>query len=455
MNGERPGGERLGWLDVLRAVAASTVALYHLGNMWPAATPEFNWISHSLLQFGSFGVMLFFIVSGYIIPASLERRGSLPEFWINRFFRLVPLFWVLTGAVVVLWSLNRLALPDWIFNHPAVVFVGNASLLTNFVGAPHLVATAWTLPYEICFYAFTSVIFVTRFRRSSWAFALFLAGFALLAAETLLPTSALTPQAHSDPAHVGNPVLVLVLAAAVAVGAALATRSRTLAIYAAAVGFVATALFLNRSWPLHQAMIFLALMFTGTVIYRISAGQMPARRGWPVVVAVPVLAAGAFLLHFEPWYNGAELGGAWWTEAIASAVAVLVFVGAYATRDRVHWPEPLQWLGRISYSVYFVHWIVMESVPGLPASVPGYTWLSLVMWIAVTLVVSQLTYMFVEQPGVRLGRRVAGWYRDRYGRPALPDPDLARDAAVAASAMTDHIPAQRLAVEPAQDPTHR
>jgi peptidoglycan/LPS O-acetylase OafA/YrhL len=429
---------RLGFLDVLRAVAASTVALYHLANAAPVGTPQFDWISHGVLQFGSFGVMLFFIVSGYIIPASLERRGSLTEFWINRFFRLVPLFWLLSLAVVLLWSLNVLALPEWIFHHPPVVFVGNLTLMTNFVGAPHLLATAWTLPYEICFYALTSVIFVTKARKASWAFALFLAAFALVATEAFLPTLALTPQAHSDPNHVGAPLRVLIIAALVAFAAALFARGRQMALYAGGVAFIAVMLFLNRSWPLHQAVIFLALMFTGTVVYRITAGEMSARLGWIVVGLVPILSTVAYYLHFERWENDGRLGGDWWTESIAGAVAILAFLVAHALRDRVRWPEPLQWLGRISYSVYFVHWIVVESVPALPASVPGYRILTLVMWIAITLGVSQLTYAFVEQPGIRLGRRVAAWARVRFGQPggvparlvpAIPSPRPAQDAA--------------------------
>ena len=51
---------RLGFLDVLRGIAALLVALYHIANAYPAGTPQFHWVSHSLLNFGSFGVMLFF-----------------------------------------------------------------------------------------------------------------------------------------------------------------------------------------------------------------------------------------------------------------------------------------------------------------------------------------------------------------------------------------------------------
>jgi peptidoglycan/LPS O-acetylase OafA/YrhL len=404
---------RLGFLDVLRGIAALLVALYHIGNAAPVATPPFQWVSHSLLNFGSFGVMLFFVVSGFIIPASLERRGSLVEFWIGRFFRLVPLFWLLSAAVVVLWKLKLLELPGWIFNHPFVVLVGNASLMTNFVGAPHLLGPAWTLPYEICFYAFTSAIFVTRFRRASSAFVLLLGAFALFAADSFLIDSALTPFASGNPDNHGNPIRVLVIAAITAAAAALFAQGRRMALYAGGVAFVAMALFLNRSWPIHQATIFLMLMFTGTVVHRMYSGQMRMWLGWVTIGLVPIAATISFRLYFKTWQGGHGQIGAWWTESVAVVVALAVFLGAHSLRARVTWPPVLQWLGRISYSVYLIHWVVLHSVPAVPDSVPGAGVLSLVIWLGVTLGLSQLTYMFVEQPAINLGRRVALWARHR------------------------------------------
>ncbi|GIH03235.1 hypothetical protein Rhe02_13020 [Rhizocola hellebori] len=406
---------RLGFLDVLRGIAALLVALYHLGNM-ALGSPQFWWVSHSLLNFGSFGVMLFFIVSGFIIPASLERRGSLVEFWIGRFFRLVPLFWLLSGTVAVLWSLGLFSLPDWIFKYPWVVLIGNATLLTNFIGAPHLLSPAWTLPFEICFYALTSVLFVTKFRKASAGIALFLGAFALFAADTFLTDSALTPQAASDPNHVGNPVRVLVIAGMVAGIAAIFAVNRKMALYAGLVGFVAVMLFLNRSWPLYQAVIFLSLMFTGTVIFRASSGQIPVWVAWLTVPVVAICDTIAFYRYYVAWGEGAGtwLGGTWWTESVAVWTAIALFMIAYALRDRVRWPETLQWLGRISYSVYLSHWAIMVAVPPLPVTVPGARPLTMLMWLAITLGISHLLYTFVELPAQKLGRRVSRWARDRY-----------------------------------------
>ncbi len=80
---------RLGWLDALRGGAALAVALHHASYVYlPALRVRMaDWFDPGL-----FGVLVFFLVSGYIVPASLERRGSVRGFWIGRFFRIYPLF---------------------------------------------------------------------------------------------------------------------------------------------------------------------------------------------------------------------------------------------------------------------------------------------------------------------------------------------------------------------------
>jgi peptidoglycan/LPS O-acetylase OafA/YrhL len=47
---------------------------------------------------------VFFLVSGYIVPASLERRGSVRGFWVSRVFRLYPLYLFALSAMIVLWA---------------------------------------------------------------------------------------------------------------------------------------------------------------------------------------------------------------------------------------------------------------------------------------------------------------------------------------------------------------
>src|SRR5689334_13222473 len=90
---------RLAWLDGLRAVAVLLVLYAHVSRY---VLTDVRAFTSEWLHAGPAGVMLFFLVSGYIIPASLERHGSLRRFWVGRAGRLIPLYALVTVAVVLL-----------------------------------------------------------------------------------------------------------------------------------------------------------------------------------------------------------------------------------------------------------------------------------------------------------------------------------------------------------------
>src|ERR1041384_7714883 len=90
---------RVAWLDALRGFAALVVVFEHaLEPLLPEARPAVK----AVFEPGWYGVLVFFLVSGYIVPASLERRGSVRAFWISRLFRLYPLFGVGVAGMALL-----------------------------------------------------------------------------------------------------------------------------------------------------------------------------------------------------------------------------------------------------------------------------------------------------------------------------------------------------------------
>lgn len=80
-----------GTLDILRGVAALAVALFHLSRQEGDA---FSWV----LNHGHYGVEMFFVISGFVIPLSMQRSGyQLPRigsFLTRRVMRLYPVFFV-------------------------------------------------------------------------------------------------------------------------------------------------------------------------------------------------------------------------------------------------------------------------------------------------------------------------------------------------------------------------
>ena len=73
-------------------------------------------------------------------------------------------------------------------------------------------------------------------------------------------------------------------------------------------------------------------------------------------------------------------------------------------------PRWLRRLGTISFSVYLMQALVLLAVPATPFPV-----LTAVVWAVVIVAVSEGTYRLVEQPAVRLGRRLGR-------RPAVREP---------------------------------
>ena len=98
----RPGA-RLGWLDALRGLAALAVVFDHLSYY---VLQHVRAVIYHWFDAGNYGVFVFFIISGYIVPASLERKGSVRTFWVSRVFRLYPLYLLAVGIAVALYLVH-------------------------------------------------------------------------------------------------------------------------------------------------------------------------------------------------------------------------------------------------------------------------------------------------------------------------------------------------------------
>ncbi|MFD8707026.1 acyltransferase family protein [Kitasatospora sp. NPDC059648] len=417
---------RLGWLDALRGIAALSVAIYHL------ALP-FYWlhIEHEPRNFGDpgiFGVMLFFLVSGYIIPASLERRGDVRSFWAGRYFRIYPVVIVTVVVSLLVLPRNHSVIQGFAFDHPLLSLAGNATMVQDLTGIPNVIGVMWTLTYEMIFYFLVTALFVNGRHRQSAPIAIGFAGGALLLG-SWLPLGLLTADGGL-PAnrHLALAVLVIVVTAMVCFLTGRADLTRWGGTMLGGLGLVLV-LLNGRSAAFETLMIF-ATMFAGTVLYRLEHGQidrMPALLCCGFVLTAGVLCGYMYNRDNALWRTWSE---SWQAFSGAYLGAWVVFAIGMLLRRR-RFPRWLTWLGTISYSVYLLHNPLIHFMNWKLENRPPFTsWqdrsLQFFGLMAALLVISYLSYRLIEIPFQNLGRKAIKALNRRFpsdlppARPAAP-----------------------------------
>jgi peptidoglycan/LPS O-acetylase OafA/YrhL len=419
-------GNRLAWLDVLRGVAALCVVFNHFGYFvpWQLNNPVNDWINP-----GDYGVFVFFIISGYIVPASLERKGSVRTFWVSRVFRLYPLY-LLAVAFAVILSQAHIGGLRGEGADPATSVLSQLLMMSNVLAGNNLPNVVWSLSYEMIFYLLLTALFMARIHRRSARYALAF-GVAAVALGGLLPQAYLNNNLWSPR------FIALVADLVVLTGLALAVALRGMprmfgAILAAIVGL--TLLAFNGTWLFPwEALSILALMFTGTMLFRAEQGQYPWRKAIPIAIAVLGMAMAAGIWHHRA---GASAHATFlWDRAyfMALFMAGLTFAAGLALR-RVRWPRALSWLGLISYSVYLLHPTLIDVYRSWSWTAHHTFWLQIaidLLFVAFVIAVCSATYLLVERPMQNLGRRVGRWLDTRFGPDRLPVPHRAAEPALA------------------------
>ena len=135
-------GTRYDSIQILRAVAALAVVVFHAGQR--VAVP---------FGVGQAGVDIFFVISGFVMWIVSDNGKTPIEFIRARILRIVPLYWVATllmavGAWLGLFPRMRVAWDDLL---ASLFFVPYYSLSSTKEIVPVL-RQGWTLNYEMFFY---------------------------------------------------------------------------------------------------------------------------------------------------------------------------------------------------------------------------------------------------------------------------------------------------------------
>lgn len=163
-------------IQFLRAIAAIAVVLFHIGSMEKKYSPDYVIIG----DFWQYGVDLFFVISGFILTyISYDKFGHDGEpyrFFLKRFIRIYPLYWLFSLVVLAVWLLR----PEWVnssYDEPADV-------LKSFLLWPQkmkpLLAVGWSLIFEVYFYIIFAFALIAKARSAIVILASWTLGTALL-----------------------------------------------------------------------------------------------------------------------------------------------------------------------------------------------------------------------------------------------------------------------------------
>jgi peptidoglycan/LPS O-acetylase OafA/YrhL len=127
--------------------------------MWFETDPGYG-----LLHVGRAGVDVFFVISGFIMFHTTQNNArTTAQFWTDRIIRITPLYWLITLLVVALYlfglpagDVKRLDANDVPL---ALVYVPN---IRGDGDWNPIVATGWTLVFEMYFYALFGLTFFLR-----------------------------------------------------------------------------------------------------------------------------------------------------------------------------------------------------------------------------------------------------------------------------------------------------
>ncbi len=145
-------------LEAGRVFAALIVAGYHVEGLCHKYFGDYGF--DNILRGGYSGVEYFFVLSGFIIylthAADIGKTGALQPFLLKRFIRIVPMYWLVLGLMVIAF----LCVPQWtggVHLTPQLI-VTDALLLPPQM--PQILQPAWTLQREALFYLLFSLLII-------------------------------------------------------------------------------------------------------------------------------------------------------------------------------------------------------------------------------------------------------------------------------------------------------
>lgn len=356
---------RIGWLDGLRAYAVAGVVLVHSAQVAGAGGT-----AGKLAGLGEYGVQLFFVISGITIFSTLSRHlaeGMPVRAWyVKRVMRIAPLYY----TAIAVYLLDSLAKAHF-GGHPPAVALDPLNVAANLLfvhaiipsAANSIVPGGWSIGVEMAFYLIAPAVL-------------------LLGAGT------------------GRPVVVAL---------ALAGASLVLAL---TLGWDAANNSYRYFWPPAQ----FPVLLIGFAFAAAGRPGGPVIGGLALTLGAAAGAACGTVLGLLP-----ELAPTCWGAAF---IGLAILAGGPLN---LAFDNPVaRWLGGISYSVYIVHFALLDLLRiaakrGVIQLDGGPVALVLVFSAALAgaVALAAVSKRFIEDPGIALGSRLARRFVTSARGPAL------------------------------------
>jgi peptidoglycan/LPS O-acetylase OafA/YrhL len=374
-------------IEALRGVAALTVVMHHswaLSGQYakaPADRIPFYWVIEG---FGLWGVMLFFMLSGYLLADTFWRSepADLRVYAIRRFFRIAPAYYANLAILFLFFAAHKQVFSEQGAKQIAINATFTQYLFPDYSSSLNVNGALWTLTIEVLLYAFLPVMaLLVRFNPWIGTALLILVGLGWRAL-VAFHGDGLRDFYFGGDGRTDYGIQSLFIARQF-IGAvsifALGILARWLVVHGHLDG-------IYRLLPRRLGVSsFLVLMLPSIVLlYWVEQGTNFSNRllftvyDWALMVALlPALLLAARPQQFS-----------------ASALRTVT-----------------TWLGERSYSIYLWHFplilAIYEMGPFKRPSPEGGYWWRLPAILVLTLVFASISYNAVERPGMEWGRRLA------------------------------------------------
>jgi peptidoglycan/LPS O-acetylase OafA/YrhL len=355
------GSSRIVALDSLRGLAALIVVFHHLDNVLdedgsnPLLAPIFHNSPLRILVDGRTAVMLFFVLSGFALSMSIGKKFSYWTYLLRRLTRLmIPCAAGILLAALAYWLVVPKPIPvlgNWfenlVWNVPlSWGLVARHILMTGTQPDTSLVNVLWSLVIELRISLIFPVLYFL-FRKNTWVSA----------------ASAVILYAGFRELEIRNGNYVP---------------------------------FFNQNWAeaLENMGYYIPFFIAGIIAKENIDWLRKFVQRFHWIWAVIALLIGLRLVE-----SGVDF------EVGIGAFLIIVLCVCSPVISRGLEVKPIEWLGRISYSLYLVHLTLLASLFHLfYGKVNSY--LLCAIEVVGSLVLAQVFYMAVEAPSIALGRRL-------------------------------------------------